>query len=776
MEAETLTAAIAEAAVGNNDLAEEVMLSESWKEGPSKDSLDQTLAGLESAINATLSKLIQTTTDYAQKSVSQERALSEKELTMQQEVELNEGSLQALNELWVIQSGINEVDALYELGELESAFHSLGTVMKKISLFEDQFSGTKLFRELSLMAATKREDIIATIEKVWSKATSLEQSEQQVTLNVNQVVDEISLENIHEAIKTIEADRKVAARSRLDPFLDSIGRMILGPITSLEAKEVEISNSSISLKLGSQPLSVAQLAENVEKTILFLHDTFTTSDLYAPIARRYGSSFVQDLCRKALPQLFPKDSSEVMKFRQELGVMVELDQKLQRLEWVKGSDLTNFVENFSTEWVLHRKACFLDEFRSTLLNCSDHVKTVRTVDPEVTEAHSQAQEQAQAQVQSQAGVSESTQTRQGHRRQPSRIRKQNDEDWNDEWNAEWDDEDDMDQTGAPESNEDDDWGWGDEEEEGLSNNATADTAAAPAAASATSATQALPKSANDIPQAFCTTTNIIDNVKDIVDRFAQVSGDGQVSEFLTLFRALSPRIYASLDSPIIQYNDTMALLSSLEMTDTDRELVLNHAKRCVTSMLSDKQAALSSYLSKTNGFADCNASSNLGACQSAISQCTELIHACHSDWSRHGSLPNVSRLAGSLVEVLVSSMISGIQSQEDISEDESNELTRLIEQVSRLEDLFRDPSKPTGAGAGEEDGPQTLVAFYVPSWIKFQYLGEILQSKLVDIMYLFKDGVLVDFTPTELVRLVRALFADSDHRQRAIDELLSSQR
>uniref|UniRef100_A0A060TBV6 ARAD1B18238p n=1 Tax=Blastobotrys adeninivorans TaxID=409370 RepID=A0A060TBV6_BLAAD len=775
MEAETLTAAIADAAVGNNSLAGEVVLSESWKEGPSKDSLDQTLAGLESAINTTLSKLIQTTTDYAQKSVTQERALSEKELTMQQEVELNEGSLQALNELWVIQSGINEVDALYELGELESAFHSLDTVMNKISLFKDQFSETKLFRELSLMADAKREDIIATIEKVWSKATSLEQSEQQVTLTFNQVIDEISLENIHEAIKAIEADRKVAARSRLDPFLDSIGRMILGPITSLEAKGVEITNTSISLKLGSQPLSVAQLAENVEKTILFLHDTFASSDLYAPIARRYGSSFVEDLCRKALPQLFPKDSSEVARFRQELGVMVDLDQKLQRLEWVKGSDLTSFVENFSTEWVLHRKACFLDEFRSTLLNCSQHVKTVRTVDPEVTEAHSQAQ--AQAQAQTQAGASESAQARQGHRRQPSRMRKQNDEDWNDDWNAEWDDEDDMDQTGAPEGDgEDDDWGWGDEEEEESPKKAAPNATAASAAASAAPPTQALPMSANDIPQAFCTTTNIIDNVKDIVDRFAQVSGDGQVSEFLTLYRALSPRIYASLDSAIIQYNDSMTLLKSLEMPDTDQELVLSHAKRCLTGMLSDKQAALSSYLSKTNGFADCNASSNLSACQDAVSQCTELIHACHSDWSRHGSLPNVSRLAGSLVEVLVSSMISGIQSQEDISEDESNELTRLIEQVSRLEDLFRDPIRPNGAGVGEEDGPQTLVAFYVPSWIKFQYLGEILQSKLVDIMYLFKDGVLVDFTPTELVRLVRALFADSDHRQRAIDELLSSQR
>lgn len=40
-----------------------------------------------------------------------------------------------------------------------------------------------------------------------------------------------------------------------------------------------------------------------------------------------------------------------------------------------------------------------------------------------------------------------------------------------------------------------------------------------------------------------------------------------------------------------------------------------------------------------------------------------------------------------------------------------------------------------------------------------------------DIMYLFSEGHLVDFSSTELSKLVRALFADSQLRQRNLDTI-----
>jgi centromere/kinetochore protein ZW10 len=43
---------------------------------------------------------------------------------------------------------------------------------------------------------------------------------------------------------------------------------------------------------------------------------------------------------------------------------------------------------------------------------------------------------------------------------------------------------------------------------------------------------------------------------------------------------------------------------------------------------------------------------------------------------------------------------------------------------------------------------------------------------MADISYLFEEGALVDFTIDELVRLVRALFADTPLRATTISKLL----
>jgi len=42
---------------------------------------------------------------------------------------------------------------------------------------------------------------------------------------------------------------------------------------------------------------------------------------------------------------------------------------------------------------------------------------------------------------------------------------------------------------------------------------------------------------------------------------------------------------------------------------------------------------------------------------------------------------------------------------------------------------------------------------------------------LVDITYLFENGALIDFTPDELISLLKALFADSEKREKAIERI-----
>jgi centromere/kinetochore protein ZW10 len=78
------------------------------------------------------------------------------------------------------------------------------------------------------------------------------------------------------------------------------------------------------------------------------------------------------------------------------------------------------------------------------------------------------------------------------------------------------------------------------------------------------------------------------------------------------------------------------------------------------------------------------------------------------------------------------------------------------------------------------------VVEHVHGWLKFCYLSELLvrsslacsvcdakvqSANLVDITYLFENGALIDFTPDELISLLKALFADSEKREKAIERI-----
>lgn len=65
----------------------------------------------------------------------------------------------------------------------------------------------------------------------------------------------------------------------------------------------------------------------------------------------------------------------------------------------------------------------------------------------------------------------------------------------------------------------------------------------------------------------------------------------------------------------------------------------------------------------------------------------------------------------------------------------------------------------------------SVVVAYVPSWLKFSYLSEVLEASMADITYLFEEGSLVDFEIDELVKLVTALFSDTPLRTETIQKL-----
>jgi len=115
---------------------------------------------------------------------------------------------------------------------------------------------------------------------------------------------------------------------------------------------------------------------------------------------------------------------------------------------------------------------------------------------------------------------------------------------------------------------------------------------------------------------------------------------------------------------------------------------------------------------------------------------------------------------GMVTDAALSRVLEDVLALPDIPEVESHRLSELCRILHGLEALFV-----------EEANQDPFVVAYVPSWLKFSYLSELLEASMVDISYLFDSGALVDFQVDELVGLVRALFADTALRTNTINKL-----
>ncbi|PPQ67869.1 hypothetical protein CVT25_010308 [Psilocybe cyanescens] len=116
---------------------------------------------------------------------------------------------------------------------------------------------------------------------------------------------------------------------------------------------------------------------------------------------------------------------------------------------------------------------------------------------------------------------------------------------------------------------------------------------------------------------------------------------------------------------------------------------------------------------------------------------------------------------GAVVDTALLRVLQDVLALSDIPEVESHRISELCRILTALEGLFSE----------HPEQPSFVVAF-VPNWLKFSYLSELLEASLADITYLFEQGALVDFQVNELVNLVRSLFADTVLRTNTINKIL----
>ncbi|KZT21579.1 hypothetical protein NEOLEDRAFT_1164550 [Neolentinus lepideus HHB14362 ss-1] len=174
-----------------------------------------------------------------------------------------------------------------------------------------------------------------------------------------------------------------------------------------------------------------------------------------------------------------------------------------------------------------------------------------------------------------------------------------------------------------------------------------------------------------------------------------------------------------------------------------------------------EERAISDILSRAEGFVDVADQEQFDECETAVNEALRHIRRLAQQWKPVLQKSKYYIAVGLVAEAALSRVLSDTLALSDIPEVESHKLSELCRILNALEGLFvEDPEQPS------------TVVTYVPSWLKFSYLSELMEASIADITYLFEEGALVDFEIDELVKLVRALFADTPLRTNTINKLM----
>lgn len=134
------------------------------------------------------------------------------------------------------------------------------------------------------------------------------------------------------------------------------------------------------------------------------------------------------------------------------------------------------------------------------------------------------------------------------------------------------------------------------------------------------------------------------------------------------------------------------------------------------------------------------------------------------------------RAVGALVESISAKIVRDIMDLPSIGQEEAYQMARMISVIGELDKLFL-PSRLSGgaaAGAGAEQGEEEIskIAGFVPSWLRMQFLSEVLQSNLNEVKYLwFESDLSVYFSAEEVVDLIGLSFEMNARAKEVVREI-----
>lgn len=710
---------------------------------------------------------------------------------------------------------------------LESARNAAvhGHVMHALNTLEDAdgaftrlgpFEATRAVGVLRHKQEQLRKAIVETVTDSWNGL-----------LHVDDNANTISLHHSIEREATVDIDSVVEALRKLnllDGFISRLSsdldRVILAPRLAVSGDQV-VSSFRIS---GDDIVRDGQVNDgSIKTTLQDLQEIadYLSTRLPQSVALPLSSGIVPIIASHLITSLLlpsvPLSTHDVPEFQESLSYVLGFVEYLDELNWSGQSQLTEWVDKSAEIWLAKQKESAIAKAQSLFPKKVQQKKVVERVETQMISkgdalhaAHDEDDGWAD-----EWGEDAATSTQP----QEDKLPEPEEEDMS-AWGEE--DEESTDKAhgentskvnnGHEEDSED--WGaeWGDDE----------DSKPVPSSHSSTKATEQPKSSGGFAPKASVsehemtlretyTVTSIPDTIMEIILQvIADVedlnspklvktaiapAGGGLYaipSLLLALYRATATVHYMKdVASNMLIYNDCQRLSDKLQeflkshvesdkssvlpkqlqpstrlkaKLDEDIKAIDTFGKRAYGREMEAQRQIIRDHLEDAQGFQGCTNMPFASVCDNAIASTIDRIETVKRQWQNVLSHSALYQSLGSLVSTALTKFINDVEDMSDIAEDESKKLHGYCVSLASLSQHFQTPDE-----SGEV---RDMVGIYSPSWFKFQYLAEILDSSLADIKYLWTDGELkLEMDSEEVIGLIEALFAPSDHRRKAISEI-----
>ncbi|CAO1596585.1 ribosome bioproteinsis protein ytm1 [Xanthoria calcicola] len=723
---------------------------------------------------------------------------------LEEELAFNQAVAAMIEDACHVRRAIGQIQHLSSQGDLLEAIEIMVETEKNLEL-ADKSHRIKAFGVLAIVTKDLRQEIVEALNRRWHHSIRIDA--QTCTVSLPQNLQPIS------AIASAMENLGLLLEHIVD-LSRQLELAILLPRLQLQNDAHEhtlvVDGNTLKLSESASTSNMPRLIDDLSTFIAFLIANLPPS-IVDPLSKVLMPLLVERLISLRLAAAIPENLSALRGFDSTRNEIQRFSEAISSYGWPAQGQLNAWIDRIPRLWVQQRQISSLDNVRLLLRRGYGEIKTVERVETQVV---SQQDRLFTANAQPNnwdAGWSDqdgSSSPEREHNLQNT-AGDQEEEDvsaWglHDEADEETNSKNQASFAGTDDAH--DAWGWGDDQNIAEGSLGPQGDRRKPSR-QGTNGHDGHSNGQQEVTlrEFYNITTlpvGILDLINNVVSDMDDISKknlscfppDSAVpglcavpNLLLVMYRASASNFYSiNNNGNMFLYNDCLWLVDQLQEIVQRRspkqgrlrlhdDIVALGAfgKRSYGREMESQRTIIKDLLDGAQGFVNCTEPPFSQECDLAVRTMVDRLRDTHRQWKGVLSYSALLQSLGSLLSTVIDKIIIDVEDMSDISEPESQRLTAYCRQIIAVEDLFL-PQQPADSTSSPEDAVP-LTAVYVPGWFRFQYLSEILDSSLVDIKYLWTDGGLkLEYDMEEVVDMIEALFADSEHRRRAIGDIRRS--